>query len=782
MNYKLKSLLGFLCLIAFNIYQAQDIKKQEFKVSGNCEICKDRIESTAKKSGAVSASWDIETKTLTLETDTRKTVFNQILKEIARAGYDNEQYKAPDSAYGTLPDCCLYGREKKSLETHTESSHDGHDHSQKSKENTIEKITMVSHKQSIAIDKKKAGLTFNINSKELLKAACCNLSESFETNATVDVAFNNAVIGGKQLRMLGLDQKYTLLTKEQLPGIRGLASAYGLSFIPGRWIGGIQLTKGGSTVVNGYESITGQINTELVKAEHNDKSSINLFSDFENREEINIVHTDRIGEHWNQSILLHGNATLGTTDHNKDGFLDRPKGHQINTSYLINYIDLDHTGFALHSGISFLSDKRIAGQTNFNEKIPQLQPSAYGVDIDLKNFQLWNKTGYVFKGKPYQSLGLMNQFAYHKQESFFGKINYFGEQKTFYSNFVFESILGNTNHKYKTGASFLYDEYDETLRSEGYRRTEKVPGLFLEYTLTGEKYALVAGVRTDFHNLAGTQFTPRINFRYNINSKSTVRISAGRGFRTANVFAENQHFFTSNRSIEFLNPHGKIYGLKPEIAWNYGISLQQEFRILNKKSTLLIDFFRTDFTQQVLADLDIHAQKLIFYNLDGKSYSNSFQAQWDIQPLKNFDIRLAYKYYDVQADYHSGRREVPFVAKNRAFINLSYATEKSSKGGFWSFDTTLNWVGKQKLPNLNSNPASYRLLEYSNPYFNLNAQLSKNFGKNIRVYLGAENITNTIQDRAIIDAKNPFGNYFDAGMIYAPIMPRNGYIGVDFNL
>lgn len=779
MKFNIKNTLSLLGLLLFNIYFAQTIEKQDFKVKGNCGMCKTRIEKTAKKAGAISAIWDIETQILTVETDNKKSSFYKILKEIAEVGHDNELHQAPDNVYKNLPGCCLYDRKSNTSEKHTE-----HTHLSDKEENTqeIKGVNIVVHKPATSVSKKEVGLTFNIGGKELLKAACCNLSESFETNSTVDVSFNNAVTGGKQLKMLGLDQKYTTLTKEQLPEIRGLSSAYGLNFIPGRWIGGIQLTKGGSTVVNGYESITGQINTELLKAHEEEKTSLNFFADFDNRQEINIVHTDLIDGHWNHSILLHGNTTWGKTDHNKDTFLDRPKGHQVNATYLINYIDLDHSGWASHSGINFLVDRRIAGQAHFNERIAQNQQDAYGVGINLSHFQLWNKTGYIFKDKSYQSLGWMNRFTFHQQDSFFGRKNYFGEQKTFYSNLVFESIFGNSNHKYKTGVSFLYDSYNEDFLTQNYSRKEIVPGAFFEYTLTGEKFALVAGVRTDFHNLAGTQFTPRLNFKYDLSPKTILRLSAGKGFRTANIFAENQQYFTSNRSIEIIGNNGKIYDLKPEIAWNYGISLQQEFKFLNKKSTFLVDFFRTDFTNQVLADLDFSTHKLLFYNLDGKSFANSFQTQWDFQAIKNFDVRLAYKYYDVQADYISGRREVPFMAKHRAFVNLAYSTPKTEKNSFWAFDTTLNWVGKQRLPNTASNPEVFQMPQYSTPYFTWNAQISKNFNKKIRAYVGVENLTNKIQNNAIIDAKNPFGNYFDASIIYAPIMPRNFYIGLDLDL
>nr|WP_314493843.1 TonB-dependent receptor [uncultured Chryseobacterium sp.] len=767
--------------------------ENEFFVKGNCESCKARIEKAAKSAGANSAEWNAEKQTIILDFDVSQTSADQILKKIADAGHDNEKYKTTDAVYSKLPGCCLYDRDTPmgSLNpnvhadesiSHKEGDSGQHSNGEKAEshnEKNIEEVKLSASKASTSINKKEAGLVFNISSKELLKAACCNLSESFETNATVDVSFSNAVTGTKQLKMLGLDQKYTSLTKELLPEIRGLASAYGLSFIPGRWIESIQLTKGGSTVTNGYESITGQINTELIKNAEKSETSLNIFSDFNGRAEANITHVETINDQWTQTFLLHGNGTFGNTDMNDDGFLDRPKGTQLNAAYLLNYNDLEKSGFGSHFGINFVKDERTAGQTDFDKKIAQDQQTAYGVGIDISRFQVWNKTGYVFKGKPYQSLGWMNQYVYHQQDSFFGRRNYLGQQHTYYSNLIFESIIGNTNHKYKTGASFMYDSYSENYLADHFRRNEVVPGIFAEYTLTGLKYTLVAGARADFHNLAGTQFTPRLNFKYDFTPQTILRLSAGRGFRTASVFAENQQYFASNRTVQILQNGGNIYGLKPEIAWNYGASLQQEFKLFGRKSTVMADFFRTDFQDQVLADLDRSPQQLTFYNLEGKSFANSFQTQWDFIPFKNFEVRLAYKYYDVQADYMNGRREIPFMAKHRGFLNLAYATNKNTKGGFWSFDTTLNVVGKQRLPNTAGNPTQFQIPQYSESYAIVNAQISRNFNQKIRAYLGGENLTSYYQKNAIIDFKNPFGNYFDGGMVYAPIMKANFYVGLD---
>jgi outer membrane receptor for ferrienterochelin and colicin/copper chaperone CopZ len=765
-------------------------KENEYYVKGNCESCKARIEKAAKDAGADSAEWNAETQTVILNFDSKKTSSDKILKKIADVGHDNEKYKSKDNIYKNLPSCCLYDREipfgEANPKVHFEegekiehSDHSDHNSSDENNEKHIEGVTVTGSKATTSLNKKEAGLVFNIDRKELLKAACCNLSESFETNATVDVSFSNAVTGTKQLKMLGLDQKYTSLTKELLPEIRGLASAYGLNFIPGRWIESIQLTKGGSTVTNGYESITGQINTELLKNSERPETSLNLFSDFNGRAEANITSVSPINEHWSQTFLLHGNGTFGNTDMNDDGFLDRPKGTQINVAYLLNYNDLEHSGLGSHFGINFIKDNRTSGQTAFDKSLDQDEQTAYGVGIDISRFQVWNKTGYVFKGKPYQSLGWMNQYVYHQQDSFFGLRNYSGKQHTYYSNLIFESILGNTNHKYKAGASFMYDGYEEKYLTDNFKRNEIVPGIFAEYTLTGLKYTLVAGARADFHNLVGTQFTPRLNFKYDFTPQTILRLSAGRGFRTANVFAESQQYFASNRSIQILQNGGNIYGLKPEIAWNYGASLQQEFKIFGRKSTIVADFFRTDFQDQVLVDLDRSPQQLSFYNLEGKSFANSFQTQWDFTPFKNFDVRLAYKYYDVQADYLDGRREIPFMAKHRGFVNLAYSTNKNNNDGFWSFDTTLNWVGKQRLPNTSTNPEEFQLPSYSESYAVLNAQISRNFNKKLRAYLGGENLTSYYQKNAIVDFKNPFGNYFDGGMVYAPIMKANLYVGLD---
>lgn len=813
-----QKIIFIFLLIAGITLQAQQVTKTA-KVRGNCEVCKNKIETAIGQLPNVTADWNIETKELTVTYSEKETNLDKILRKVAEAGYDNEKYLADDDVYSRLPDCCLYDRKTpwdqylENAESHVHGDahdhdeHDGHDHGGNETEahqdhqdvavdetedyfddyegtDDVIDLGTANISNSVAasaLDRKAAGLQINISDKELLKAACCNLAESFETNATVDVSYANAVSGTKQLKMLGLDQKYVMLTKELLPEIRGISNAYGLNFIPGRWIESIQLVKGAGSVTNGYESIAGHINTELYKSDTKEKTSLNFYGDLSSRFEGNFVHIDKINDKWAQSILLHGNATTDRQDHNDDGFMDQAIGRAVNLTYMMNYNDLDKSGLVSHFGLNYVNDHRLGGQKDFKEKYDKLTTNHYGIGVDIQRFQFWNKTGYIFPGRPYQSLGWMNQFTYHEQDSYFGLRTYDAEQKTYYSNLIFESIIGHTGHKYKTGLSFLYDHYDELYNLISFKRNETVPGAFFEYTYMGDKLTVVAGARVDFHNLAGTQFTPRLNVKYDIAPKTILRASAGRGFRTANIFADSQAYFASNRQISIIDNGGDIYGLKPETAWNYGLSLTREFNLFGRKSTVVADFFRTDFTDQVVMDLDESPQTILFYNLDGKSFANSFQIQWDMQPVRRLDVRMAYKYYDTKTDYLSGSKELPFTARNRGFLNLGYSTMKNAAGKQWNFDTTLQWIGKQRLPDSSSNPAEFQYPEYGKSYFQLSAQLAHNFNQNIRMYLGGDNLLNYKQKNPIIDAQNPFSSYFDGGMVYAPVMPANIYIGIDID-
>jgi len=654
-------------------------------------------------------------------------------------------------------------------------------HKLKAKAN-LDEVTISARKKTTSVSFFKAENTINVSSEELLKAACCNLSESFETNPSIDVNFADAVSGTKQIKLLGLTSPYILITTENIPTIRGASQAYGMSFIPGTWVESIQITKGAGSVVNGYESIAGQINAELVKPLTDNKLFVNLFAAASERLELNTHFNTKLSNKWSTGLYLHGSTLQKSHDVNNDGFLDMPKYKQINLMNRWQYVDTEK-GWVSFINLKYLNDNKQSGQLNFNPKTDRNTTNAWGSEILTNRAEISTKLGYVNPEVPWQSVGWQTAYSYHNQESYFGLRTYDIIHNSIYSNLVYNSIISDSRHKIKTGLSYNYDNYEEQINTQNHNRTEYDFGAFFEYAFdTLDDLSLTAGLRVDYNNLLGTFITPRLHARYSPWEKSAIRMSFGRGKRSANIFAENQNIFATNRIINIENSNGNIYGLDPEIAWNYGVSFMQGFNLFNRKGDVTLDFYRTNFKNQVVVDYE-NPQHIQFYNLNGKSIANSFQLETSYSPFKRFNLRLAYKNYDVEVDYKSGRLQKPLIPEHRFFANASYETKASEAlKGIWKFDATFNWLGKQRFSNTQSNPAIYRLPEYSKTVTTLNAQVTKVFSKQFEIYLGGENITNVRQKNPILGADNPFGSYFDTGFVFGPIFGSNYYLGLRYKI
>jgi outer membrane receptor for ferrienterochelin and colicin len=472
---------------------------------------------------------------------------------------------------------------------------------------------------------------------------------------------------------------------------------------------------------------------------------------------------------------------------NDDGFLDNPLAKQINVLNRYQYYNPEN-GWVSFINFRYMNDKKQTGETEFNPDNDKGTTHFWGSEINTERFDVSSKVGYVFKDMPYQSIGFQNAFDSHNQESYFGLNQYNIKQSSFYSNLIFNSIINNTMHKFAAGLNFTYDKYQEFVNVNNYSRIDNSVGAFFEYTYDNDdNFSLVAGGRVDNHNRLGFFITPRVHLRYNPWERAVLRASAGRGKRSANIFAENQSLFASSRTFDILNTDGKIYGLDPEIAWNYGLSFNQKFKIFGLNSDAGFDLYRTNFTKQVVVDLYTPTSvpathQVLFYNLNGKSYANSLQVDFNLELMKHLDLRTAYKYYDIQTHYLSGTSDRPLQAKHRFFANLGYETHIVDKGRQWKFDFTYNWMGKQKLPETTTNPEADRLPEYSPSYSLMNVQITRTFSSTFEVYLGGENIGNYTQEKAILGSDNPFGSTFDASIIYAPVFGQMYYAGLRFKI
>ena len=523
---------------------------------------------------------------------------------------------------------------------------------------------------------------FTVNQEELLKAACCNLAESFETNPSIDISFSDALTGARQIEMLGLQSPYLLITQENIPSVRGASQVFGMTFTPGTWVESIQISKGAGSVVNGFESISGQINAELVKPFTDNKFFVNAYGSQMGRLELNTHFNQRVSDKWQTGLYIHGNYREQKFDRNNDNFLDNPLANQINIMNRWQFTDAEK-GWVSFINVRFMNDEKQTGELDFNPDIDKGTTNNWGSEINTNRFDISGKLGYVFPEIPYQSLGFQMAYSNHQQDSYFGLNTYDIQHQSLYSNFIFNSIIGDTRTKFKTGLSFTYDKYDELAIARNFNRkfdrNENSLGAFFEYAFDNlEDFSLTAGLRIDTHNLLGTFITPRLHLRYVPWEKGVLRASAGRGKRSGNIFAENQQLFASSRQINIDDVGGNIYGLNPEIAWNYGVSYSQKFNLFENKGDVTFDFYQTNFQNQVIVDWE-NPQEVSFYNLDGKSIANSFQVEVNYNLAKNFNLRTAYKYFDITVDYTKGNLQKPIQPKDRFFCKSFIRNRKTRK-------------------------------------------------------------------------------------------------------
>lgn len=644
--------------------------------------------------------------------------------------------------------------------------------------NKLKEVKVEGRIDATSMDMMSTGNLQKMGQGELLKAACCNLSESFETTPSVDVGFTDAVTGYRQIRLLGLAGSSTSFTRENIPDVRGLAAVTGLTFTPGTWVESMQLSKGIGSVVNGYEGVAGQINVEWWKPfmEATPTWYLNAYQSTQGRSEGNVVYNHRFNEALSTGLFFHGSSNWRKNDENSDGFLDNPLGTTFVGSN--RWFWFTKSNWEFQAGVKGVYLDHTGGQMEYSEKEKADSTAPWGYHQALKRIEGWAKIGKVFKGKPWKSMGLQLSGAYHQQESIFGLRDYEGMEKSFYANYIYQSMIGNTNNVWKMGASYNYDIYNEHFIGQPFSFTEIVPGVFAEYSYKyQDKFGLVAGIRTDYHNLYGLFVTPRLHIRYAPAKNSVLRVSIGRAQRTVNIFAENAGYLVSNRSfmIQQNDPKG-AYGLKPEVAWNMGLSFLQKFRLNYRDGSLMLDYFYTNFRNQVVTDIE-NPTEVRLYNLNGRSFAHSLQAQLDYEPVRLWDVRLAYRYYYVQTTYDGVLKEIPLLAANRAFLNTGYQTRNH-----WKVDYTLTWNGKKRIPAYFQNQQEVAG-HYSPSFLQMNLQLSKSWNKGaVEWYLGVENLTNYMQPGLILNSGHPYEQGFDGSLVWGPAMGRNFYTGLRWKI
>lgn len=639
----------------------------------------------------------------------------------------------------------------------------------------LEEVTVVQKDRGTYLSAMETIKMERIGSAELHKAACCNLAESFETNPSVDVNYSDAVTGAKQIRLLGLDGVYSQLMVENIPDLRGLATTFGLNYIPGPWMESIQVSKGASSVLSGYESVAGQINAEIKKPDSGEMLYLNGYANAHGRLEFNgntnlKVYKDMLST----GLLVHASGQNMRNDENSDGFLDEPLSTQLQLSNRWKFTN--YKGFMTQVGVNVLLEDRLGGQMNAEKEMTPMFGGVYGINIKTNRISGYMKTGIVSKDQR-TALAFLSNIAAHKTNAFFGTTIYDATENRFYGSLVLTRDLDkNAIHTLNSGASFIYDNFSESIYGLHLDRVENVPGIFSEYTLKpAENITIMAGARVDFHNLFGAFFTPRMHFRYKINDHYTVRANAGKGYRTANVVAENYNLLAGYRQLVW-NENSML-----EEAWNYGISLVQDYSLWEKPVQINAEYFRTDFQSQLVVNREYSSTQIALTPLDGKSYANNVQLDVRFQPINRLDVLLAYRWNDTKQTVNGQLKEFPLNSRYKGLINLNYSTNLKK----WMFDYTAQFNGGGRIPRpvedwMNLADISGDYFEFR-PFTVMNAQITRYF-RHGSIYAGAENMTNFKQENPVEGANNPWIPGFDATNIWGPVVGRKVYVGVRFNL
>lgn len=644
---------------------------------------------------------------------------------------------------------------------------------------SLKEVTITEEKDGIILSNLTPIKTENITQTELKKSACCDLAGCFETQLSVQPQTSNVITNAKELRILGLSGVYNQVLVDGLPLIQGLSYTYGISAIPGTLVDNIFVSKGANSVLQGYESISGQINVITKDPATSDKLLLNFYMNSFFEKQFNANYSFKQGK-WRNITAVQTVQAANKIDNDKDNFLDLP----LITRYIfynkLCYGKDADWGWSSKIGVKYLKEERIGGQIAYNADTDKGNTSIYGQTVSINQPELYTKTAYRFNDK-HQIALFANTFAHH-QNSFFGTTKYVASQQNIYANIQYELNYAH-HHSLKTGISYRYLTIDENImftdsnlhRSYAgkYTRTENIPGIYAENTFSffKNKITWITGLRSDQHHQFGNTITPRTMLKFDVNSKTVLRANIGTGWRTINLFSENIGLLVSSRDIIFSE------NLLPERALNYGLNMVQKFDFTNITGSFSSDFYRTEFQNQIFPDYDSDPTKTYIKNFKGTSISNGFQVELNLKIVKRIEFKTGYNFLDVYRIENDKKVLLPFNSRHKFLWTLSYKPIDKK----FSIDCNAHWFGAQRLPDTKSNPEDFQRPDFSQAFTLYNFQFTY-YVKKFEFYVGCENILNFRQTQPIISWQNPYSPYFDTSSVWGPTRGREFYLGIRYRL
>lgn len=673
---------------------------------------------------------------------------------------------------------------------------------------SLDAAVFVSRQAGNYLSRVKEVRTEVISAAGLCKMACCNLAESFENSASVTVGYSDAVTGARQIRLLGLSGVYTQMLDENRPVMRGLSAPFGLSYVPGQWLESIQIAKGSSSVINGVESMTGQINLEHRKPTDEKPLFINAAVMSDTKMDLNIASSIQMGYKWSTVLLGHVSGNVAPHDMNHDGFLDDPKMLQFN--FANRWLYQGDNGMQIRFGIRALQDSRLGGQmlmgkdgeyVFYDKDTYTLNPASgridpWGSDILNRSLNGYFKIGVPLNEENTQSIAFVGDYSYQDMDSYFGSTSYIADQHSLFGNLLYQNEI-NESHRFTVGMSATYDRYMEDFKrltalqnvADNGLTQLAVGGIFGEYTYrVGEEFSAIVGLREDFYKKSGDRIvgklSPRLTLKYMPVEEIVIRANGGRGVRYSTPLIDNIGVFSTGKAfVGAYNDHIL------EDAWTFGGNVTYYLPFGASSNTYIsFDYFRTQFVQQMVVDYEHYVNAIDFYALDGnRSYTDSYQFDFSIDPVERFNITATFRYTNAKIELAGrGLVEKPMTSRFKGVLNLQYATNLNK----WIFDFTASLNGSCRVYDFMIPSDGKGLYKDGRTpvYPLLYAQVTKRF-KGWDVYIGAENLTNFRQKDVILGAVkdadgivNPRQASFDASCIWGPLMGVKAHIGFRFTL
>lgn len=630
-----------------------------------------------------------------------------------------------------------------------------------------------------------------ISSAGLMKMACCNLAESFENSASVSVGYSDAVTGARQIRLLGLSGVYTQMLDESRPVMRGLSAPFGLSYIPGPWLESIQIAKGSPSVIGGVESMTGQVNVEHRKPTDEVPFFANASVMSDSKTDLNLASSLQLNEALSTVILAHADANFKTEDMNMDGFADDPRLLQLDFANRWFYYTPE---FQLRWGLGLVADSRRGGQDGYDSS-SYVPGSPWGTDIDNRLLNAYVKLGKALREDQSASVALVADYTLDRMDAWFGGSRYSGVQHSAFANLLYRNQL-NDSHDFTVGLSTRLDSYDESLlRVLPTAVDNSIPqrlstlfqaGAYWEYTYHYEdRFTAIAGLRGEWYNGAGWRLSPRLTVKYQPVEALVLRANGGRGLRYALPLIDHIGVLSTGKAFT-----GDYLSHQLEDAWTFGGNATL---YMGTNAYLSLDYFSTRFAQQLVVDYEAAPGTVAFYPLDGRSWSDSWQADLHLEPFTRFTVDLTARYTDARITLQGGNLvEMPLVSRFKGVLNLQYKTNLSK----WIFDFTASVNGSARvydfMRELRDDEGELLYPQGRTPVYPLlYAQITRRF-RGFDIYLGGENLTNFRQKHVILGdliempgmaaMVDTSSQNFDASAVWGPLMGAKIYLGVRITL